>query len=141
MIVLCKRLGIDVENLPILTVDNCDTKLSNLESEFVIFTCPGLYHQANKLDNYEVLDLRVLKAFKNPNDVAKALLISELIHTKKEIEVVETGEDVIYVGDNLEIIRELALHCNLTVITQNDKTIKKLYPYEIRVINGKVIRV
>ncbi|HIP25846.1 MAG TPA: 4Fe-4S dicluster domain-containing protein [Archaeoglobus profundus] len=139
MIVLCKKLGINVENLPILTVDNCDTKLSDLESEFTIFTCPGLYHQADKLDNYEVLDLRVLKAFKNPNDVAKALLISELIYTEKEIEVVETGEDVVYVGDNLEIIRELALHCNLTVITQNHKTIKKLYPYEIRVINGKVI--
>jgi ferredoxin len=141
MILLCKKLGFDVEKLSDLDcqiVESCDEDFEINSLDFVIFTCPALYHKT-KHNNCEVLDLRVLKAFKNSEVVAKAILTSELVRAEREVEVVETGEDVVYVGDNLDIISELASNCNLTVITQNKETIKKLYPYEVRVVEGVVI--
>ncbi len=141
MILLCKKLGFDVEKLSYLDcqiVESCDEDIEINSLDFVIFTCPALYHKT-KHNNCEVLDLRVLKAFKNSEVVAKAILTSELVRAEREVEVVETGEDVVYVGDNLDIISELASNCNLTVITQNKETIKKLYPYEVRVVEGVVI--
>ena len=134
MIVICKKLGIDFDGN---VVDSCEEDF-DIEG-YTIFTCPALYHKVrDKVEDYKVLDLRVLKAFRNPNEVAKAILTSESIYNELEFETVDVGDSVVYVGDNLELIRELSLHCDLTVITQNEDTIENLYPYEIRVIRGRV---
>jgi ferredoxin len=107
--------------------------------DFVVFTCPALYHRVkHKVEDFVVLDLRVLKAFENPRKVAKSLIASECVRSDLEVEAVETGRDVVYVGENLDLISDLALHCNLTVVTQDEDLIRNLYPYEIRVIKGFV---
>jgi len=138
MILLCKKLGLDVDLKDVRVVENCDVDFE-VDDDFVLFTCPALYHKVkDRVEDYEVLDLRVLKAFKKSSEVAKAVLASEVIRSDLEVEAIETGKDVVYVGDNVDLISELALHCNLTVVTQNDKTIKKLYPYEVRVVKGYV---
>ncbi len=134
MIVICKKLGIDFEGK---VVESCEDDF-DVEG-YVVFTCPALYHKVeDKVEDYKVLDLRVLKAFRNPNEVAKAILTAESIYQEPEFETVDVGNSVVYIGDNLELIRELSLHCDLTVITQNEDTIRELYPYEVRVIRGKV---
>ncbi len=140
MIVLCKKIGFKVEDLAreqdVVLIEDCEEKI-DLKDEFVVFTCPAIYH-STRYENCEVLDLRVLKAFKKPEKVARAIIASERIRSNREIEVIRTGESVVYVGDNLEIIYDLSINCDLTVVTQKRETLEKLYPYEIRVVKGRV---
>jgi len=138
MIVLCKKLGLDFENAKV--IDSCDESF-DVEG-FTIFTCPALYHKVKDVvTDYRVLGLRVLKAFENSNKVAKALLSAEEVEVEYVYDVVEVGKDVVYVGDNLDIINDLSLHCNLTVITENEDVIERLYPYEVKVIKGVVKKI
>ncbi len=134
MIVLCKKLGIEFEGK---VVESCD---EDFEVEgYTIFTCPALYHKVkDKVYDYRVLDLRVLKAFKNPSEVGKTILASESVYHSPEYDVVEVGKSVLYIGENLELVEELSLHCDLIVVTEKDEVVEKLYPYEVRVIKGKI---
>ncbi|ADB57737.1 4Fe-4S binding protein [Archaeoglobus profundus] len=134
MIVICKKLGIYFDGK---VVESCEDDFE--VEEYTIFTCPSLYHKVkDKVEDYKILDLRILKAFRNPNEVAKALLTAESVYNELEFEAVNVGNSVAYIGDNLELIKELSLHCDLTVITQNEDTIRELYPYEVKVIRGRV---
>ncbi len=133
MIVTCKKLGFETEGKAV----SCE---EDFEVEgYTVFTCPALYHKVkDRVDEYRVLDLRVLKAFKNPEKVAKSVLESEKVPLNYVFDTVQVGRDVVYSGDNLEIIEELSSHCNLTVVTDNEELIRRLYPYEVRVVRGKV---
>ena len=144
-IVLCKKIGLNVKKLlkrfnNIIVVNDCYEKLKVDGIKKLLLTCPALYHKnRDQIENFEILDLRVLNAFKNPTDVAESILISEIEKSGEvEIETIKIGDKVLYVGNNLDLIYDLSPYCNLTVVTQDNRTIENLYPYDVRVINGYV---
>lgn len=135
MIIHCKKLGFNLEGVRV--VESCE-KDFDIDS-YTVFTCPALYHRVkDKVEDCRILDLRVLKAFNNPKNVATSILEAEKVKLNYKFEFVDVGKDVVYIGENYDLIKELSLHCNLTVVTENDELIKKLYPYEVRVIRGRV---
>ncbi|MCD6494285.1 MAG: 4Fe-4S binding protein [Archaeoglobaceae archaeon] len=118
-------------------VNNCDTKI---EGFYAVIGCPAL-DTSNLLD-YDVVDLNMIESkFDNPEKVAIAWINSCLIKPEYETEVIEVGEDVVYFGDNLDLIFELNHAANITVVTKNKKTIKNLYPFKIKTISGEIRKV
>ncbi len=139
LILLCEKIGKCPEGeINCRVVKSCDEDF-DIDEEFIVFTCPALYHKVkHRLGDYRLLDLRVLRAFRNPDIVLHSLLHAESVSVEREIETVNVGNRILYVGENLELIEELSPHCELIVVTTDEDTIKKLYPYDIRAIRGVV---
>lgn len=131
-----KRISSKISGAEVLIVNDCKVKV---EYSFAVFGCPAIPRASGYSGNYEIVDLRLVESlFENPEDVASAWINSTLVSSEPEVEVVETGYDIVYEGDNMEIISELALNANVTVVTSNAETIRSLYPFRIRVIEGKI---
>lgn len=143
--ILCdKCLNMDVDGLAerihgeVLRVDNCEQEL-NIDSRFdhVVFGCPALYHTSRYSGMYEIVDLRLIEQrFKKPQNIASAWINSSLITVIPHTEAVETGQSVIYVGSDEDIISELSQSTELTVIT-DQQTVEKLCPFHVRVIQAQ----
>jgi len=131
-----EKVTSEIFDSEILLVNDCR---ADVTYDFTVFGCAAIPHMSEYNGNYEVVDLRLVESvFKNPEEVAAAWIKSCLIFSEPDIEVVETGYDIIYEGDNVEIISELMLSANVTVVTSNPETIKRLYPFKVRVIRGKI---
>ncbi|AEA46737.1 4Fe-4S binding protein [Archaeoglobus veneficus] len=143
-VVLCKgctglnldKIASKISDAEVIIVNDCKVKV---EYSFVVFGCPAIPHASGYSGNYEIVDLRMVESlFENPEDVASAWINSSLVFSEPEVESVEMGYDIVYEGDNVEIISELALNANVTVVTSNVETIKSLYPFRVRVIEGRI---
>jgi len=134
----CVNLDLDkiaskIGDAEVVFANGCEV---DVDYDFVVFGCAA--HAFGYNGNYEVVDLRLIESiFENPEDVAAAWIKSSLVFSEPDIEAVETGYDVIYEGDNVEVVSELMLSANVTVVTTNPETIKRLYP-KVRVVKGKI---
>ncbi|GEM_PF-984579 len=131
-----ERIASEISDVEVLLVNDCRVDVTY---DFAVFGCAAIPHMSSYNGNYEIVDLRLVESiFRNPEEVAAAWIKSSLITSEPDIETVETGYDIVYEGDNLEIISELMLSANVTVISSNPETIKRLYPFKVRVIRGRI---
>jgi Fe-S-cluster-containing hydrogenase component 2 len=131
-----QKIASEISDAETLLVNDCRV---DVDCDFAIFGCAAIPHESGYDGSYEIVDLRLIEsAFENPEDVATAWIKSSLIVSEPDIEVVETGYDVVYEGDNIEVISELMLSANVTVVTSNPEVVKSLYPFKVRVIKGRI---
>jgi len=151
-VVLCKGChGIETDKIAknvigaeIKIFDSCepDSKIATEELNYnmIVFGCPVLYHLSNYEGIVEIIDLRnIWGLFEKPEKVASALINSSIIFEIPDTEAIETGNKVIYYGDNLELISLLSEHLDVTVICDDMSKAEELFPFRTRVIKSKGI--
>ena len=117
-------------------VSSCNEKI---DGHYTVIGCPAL-NTSNP--DYDVVDLKMIESkFEDAEKVAVAWIKSCLIRPDYEIDVIEVGDSIVYFGDNVDLISELNYAANVTVVTKNKQTIKNLYPFKIKVIEGKIKRI
>ncbi|MFP4558545.1 MAG: 4Fe-4S binding protein [Archaeoglobaceae archaeon] len=140
--ILCdKCLNINLDKLAqkidadVIKVHTCEDELDvDVRYHYVIFGCPALYHSSDYPGMYDIVDLRLIEGvFKKPEKVAADWINSSLVSIVPPTRAVETTDDVIYWGNNLDVIEELSRCTNLTVVADR-QTAKKLYPFHFRVL-------
>jgi|Deesub1362A_J573_1020465.scaffolds.fasta_scaffold00078_61 Fe-S-cluster-containing hydrogenase component 2 len=140
-VVLCNQCStLDLEYISskidgeVIISDRCTQ-----DGDYAVLTCKKSILDGFPGNEFEIVDLELVEGlFSEPEVVAASWINSSLEMVDFDTLLVNTGYEILYCGNHVDIIEELKYASTLTAVISEPELIEKLYPFDVRLILGEV---